>query len=185
MPEEFLQQGEIHSHGGRQIVDELVVRLQQLSCDRSCITKITCYAFSKITNIRMIIGSYCNVVCKYGITDSSHTCTSFSSMYKHGFRIFVRMYLEVANVLLCVKTNVLSFDGVPFTDESLLLLHNACINSSGLPSISFLLRPYSAPSDKSITPLRFNPNTMIWYMVCTKALYMVRTNAVTVLLMEL
>lgn len=61
----------------------------------------------------------------------------------YSFQVFIAMNLKITNILLSIKTNVLSFNGVTFTIESLLLSYNASIDINSLPFSSIFLGPYS------------------------------------------
>lgn len=96
---------------------------------------------------------------------------------------FIRMNLNIRNILLSIKTNALGFDGVMFTNVPLLLSSNANVGINSLPFISIFSGPYSMLQRMSIVLLWFNPNAVTGYTSCSEALCIVNTKPVAVLLM--
>ena len=68
--------------------------------------------------------------------------TSFSNIDQHYFRGLIEIPLKTANILLSVKTNVLSLDGITLTNKSPLFPYSAWTNINSLPFVSILLGPY-------------------------------------------
>lgn len=66
----------------------------------------------------MIAHLYSGVVCEESATNSSHTDTSISNMYKYSFRSFCQDVFQ-NGIFSVSKTNVLGPDGIAFTNKSL------------------------------------------------------------------
>ena len=94
------------------------------------------------TDIWMIAYICSNIAYEYEIT-SSYMHTSFSNIDQHYFRGLIEIPLKTANILLSVKTNVLSLDGITLTNKSPLFPYSAWTNINSLPFISIFWGPYS------------------------------------------
>ena len=115
-----------------------------IRCNWNWIIKVTSHYVSEVTNtgIWMIACIYSNITYEYKITRGSHTHTSFSNIDEHYFRGLIGIPLKMANILLSVKTNVLSLDGITLTNKSPLFPYSAWTNINSLPFVSILLGPY-------------------------------------------
>lgn len=108
------------------------------------IIRVTSHNVGKVTNtdIWMIACIYSNITYAYKVTRGSHTHTSFSNIDEHYFRGLIGIPLKIANILLSVKTNVLSLDGITLTNKSFLFPYSTWTNINSLPFFSILLGPY-------------------------------------------
>lgn len=110
--------------------------------------------------MRVITCVYSNVIHKHTIARGSHKSASFTNIYS--FQVFIKMNVKMQTILLGVTTNALGFDGVTFTNVSLLLSCNARVGiDCSLPCISVFSGPYSRLQRICIVLLWFNPNAMI------------------------